>query len=88
MNKEVYGLITFKSTSFALQTEEIFKDNEFIFKTIPTPRDVSTSCGLSLLFIADDIDKAINLIKENNINIDGLYKYTKSSEGNNVTKIL
>lgn len=88
MNKEVYGLITFKSTNFALQAEQIFKENDFKIKTIPTPRDVSTSCGLSLLFIADDINNAIELIKDKSINIDGLYKYTKSIDGNEIERLL
>lgn len=88
MKKETYGLITFKSTNFALQGEQVFKDNNFVFKTIPTPRDVSTSCGLSLLFFEEDIDKAKDLIVEGHMSVDGLYRYSKSSEGNKVEKIL
>lgn len=88
MKKETYGLITFKSTNFALQGEQVFKDNNFVFKTIPTPRDVSTSCGLSLLFFEEDIDKAKDLIVEGYMSVDGLYRYSKSSEGNKVEKIL
>ena len=52
---EEYGLITFKSTQFALQGESIFKEEEIDFKTIPTPREVSHSCGLALLFAIDDL---------------------------------
>ncbi|NLY46043.1 MAG: DUF3343 domain-containing protein [Tissierella sp.] len=88
MNKETYALITFKSTNFALLGEEIFKENSFVFKTIPTPRDVSTSCGLSLLFFVDDIDKVKKLISEGNLNIDSMYIYSKSSEGSFAEKIL
>lgn len=88
MRKETYGLITFKSTSHALQGEQVLKDRNFVFKTIPTPRDVSTSCGLSLLFIEEDIDRIKELIEEGLINIDGLYRYIKSSEGSRAEKIL
>ncbi len=88
MNKETYALITFKSTNYALQGEEIFREEKLTFKTIPTPRDVSTSCGLSLLFLLEDIDKVQKLIDMENISIDGLYKYTKSSEGSKAEKIL
>lgn len=88
MNKETYGLITFKSTNYALQGEQVFKNNEIIFKTIPTPRDVSTSCGLSLFFLLDDIEKVKELINRGDIIIDGMYKYTKSSDGSNTVKIL
>ena len=88
MNKETYGLITFKSTNFALQGEEVFKDHNFLFKTIPTPRDVSTSCGLSLLFMVEDIEKAKELIRQGHLSIDGMYQYTKSADGNKVEKVL
>ena len=88
MNKEIYALITFKSTNHVLQVEKIFREKKFTFKTIPTPRDVSTSCGLSLLFLLEDIDKVQKLIDMENISIDGLYKYTKSSEGSKAEKIL
>lgn len=88
MNKEVYGLITFKSTNFALQGEQVFNDNSFVFKTIPTPRDVSTSCGLSLLFLMDDIDMVKELIDEGHLNIDSMYRYSKSTKGSIAEKIL
>lgn len=88
MSKEIYGLVTFKSTNFAMLGEEVFKENSFVFKTIPTPRDVSTSCGLSLLFLVDDIDKVKELINQGNLNIDNMYLYSKSSEGSFAEKIL
>lgn len=88
MTKEIYGLITFKSTNYALQGEQIFKENNFIFKTIPTPRDVSTSCGLSLLFLVEDIDKVKDLVNQGDLNIDSMYKYFKLRQGSKAEKIL
>ena len=88
MVEEIYGLVTFKSTNYALQGEQIFKDNKFTFKTIPTPREVSTSCGLSLLFLVNDIEKIKELIDKGYINIDGLYRYTKSNDGSKAEKVL
>ena len=87
MKKEVYGLITFKSTNYALQAEQVFKEEKLIFKTIPTPRDVSTSCGLSLLFLEDQIDEAKDLIEEGKITIVGMYKYIKTSAGTYAKRI-
>ena len=88
MGKEVYGLITFKSTHFALQAEGILKEDNIIFKTIPTPREVSQSCGLALLFIYDEIDRVKSHIEEGRINYDGLFKYTKENHKNIAEKIL
>lgn len=85
---EEYGLTTFKSTHFALQAEKILKEEKVTFKTIPTPREVSHSCGLALLFAIEDIEKIKCLIEEKRLKIDGLYKYTKENHRAKAEKIL
>lgn len=85
---EDYGLTTFKSTQFALQGETVLKDAGLIFKTIPTPREVSHSCGLALLFALDDVEKVKKLIEIQLLNIDGLYKYSKENHRAVAEKIL
>lgn len=85
---EEYGLTTFKSTQFALQGESVLKEAGVIFKTIPTPREVSHSCGLSLLFAMDDVERIKAFIKSEKMNIDGLYKYTKENHRAVAEKIL
>lgn len=85
---EEYGLVTFKSTQFALQAETIFKEKEIIFKTIPTPREVSHSCGLALLFAIDDLEKVKIFIEDKNIDADSLYKYSKEKHRAKAEKIL
>lgn len=88
MNREEYGLATFKSTHFALQGEQVFKDNNLTFKTIPTPREVSHSCGLALLFFIDDIEKVREIIDCNLLDIDGLYKFIKEDQKNMAERLL
>lgn len=85
---EEYGLITFKSTQFALQGELVLEEVDIIFKTIPTPREVSHSCGLALLCGFDDLEAIKKLIEEKKLNIDGLYKYTKENHRARAEKIL
>lgn len=79
MKEENYGVTTFKSTHYALQGEEIFKENDISFKTIPTPREITFSCGLAILFTDEDIPRVEKLVEEGILLIDGLYKYTKGS---------
>ncbi len=88
MSKEVYGLITFKSSNYALQTEEVLKEDEIAFKTIPTPREVSHSCGLAILFILDDLDRVKKYIEEGQIMYDNLFKFTKENHKNMAEKII
>lgn len=76
MKIEEYGVITFNSTHHAISGEKIFKDNEIPFKTIPTPRDITLSCGLSILFSYEDLDRVRELHTNNILSIKGIYKYT------------
>ena len=77
MQKREYALITFKSTHYAIQAEEALEEEDMDFKTIPTPREVSHSCGLSILTSVDDIEKIKKVIEEGKISIDGFYRFTK-----------
>lgn len=85
---EEYGLVTFKSTQFALQAEVVFKEEEIMFKTIPTPREVSHSCGLALLFAIDELEKVEILIEDKKIDADSLYKYFKEKHKARAEKVL
>lgn len=87
MKKEEYGLSTFKSTHYAIQAEKILKENNIFFKTIPTPREVSHSCGLALLFTPESISKVKTLMENGDIQVDGLYKFIKDGHKTIAEKI-
>lgn len=87
MKREEYGLSTFKSTHYAIQAEKVLKENDIIFKTIPTPREVSHSCGLALLFTVEDIEKIKKLMENGLVQVDGLYKFIKDGLKSSAEKI-
>lgn len=88
MKEKEYALITFKSTHYSIAAEEIFEENDMDFKTIPTPREVSHSCGIALLFSIEDIKQITKIIEKYKINIDGLYKFIKTSSKTTTQKII
>jgi hypothetical protein len=88
MNTENYGVATFKSTHHAIQAEGVLKENDIFFKTIPTPREITFSCGLALLFALDDVERVIELVENDELNVDAIYNYIKSKEGNKAEKII
>lgn len=87
MKKEEYGLTTFKSTHYAIQAEKVLKEKGIFFKTIPTPREVSHSCGLALLFMPESIDGVKSLMENGDIQVDGLYNFTKDGLRSSAEKI-
>lgn len=77
MEKETKAVTTFKSTHYAIQAEGVFKENNISFKTIPTPREITYSCGLAIMFELEDMEKVKKLVEKEELSIDSLYKYTK-----------
>ena len=89
MKEEKYAVATFKSTHYTIQAEEVFKSNNISFKTIPTPREITVSCGLAILFTLEDVPKTRELIDSGDLLIDSLYEYIKGvSPGAKVEKII
>lgn len=88
MKEEIYGVITFKSTHHTIQAEGFLEDRGLDFKTIPTPREISKSCGLALLFDLRDLDMVKDVLEQDSITIDSVYKYIKNRENSRAEKII
>lgn len=73
-------VLTFDSVNYAMQAEKAFKEDEVEFKTIPTPREISSSCGLSIVTSLDNTEYASKK-KKDGLNINQLWKHTKSKAG-------
>lgn len=87
MRNEEYGIVTFESTTHAIKGEKILKDLKLKFKTIPTPREISSSCGLSIRFDLNDLNIVNNTINANNLAVKGIYRYIKKNSANIAEKI-
>jgi hypothetical protein len=71
---EEFLVITFKSTHFALKTEKILKDLNYSFKLIPTPRNISSNCGLAIRIKKIDKEEILNILRSEEVEIEGFYK--------------
>lgn len=78
------NVITFRSTHHAIKTEKTLKNKEFNIKVIPTPREITASCGLSIKFDDEekkDIFEALKeLAKNEGIVLKGVYKINRTKE--------
>ncbi len=45
-----YGVVLFHTTTSALRSEKILKGTGLEVKLIPTPRELSSDCGIALRF--------------------------------------
>lgn len=65
-----YYIIAFNSTNEAILSEKVILDKNINARIIPLPTEITASCGLSLRIEADDLEKAIVLLGQNNITFE------------------
>ena len=82
-----YILATFESTNFAMQAESYFKKNNIKNQIIPTPREITLSCGLSLALSVDNVNKIIEAVDKNDIKVKALFKVTGNAENKKIEKM-
>jgi hypothetical protein len=67
--EEIYGLVTFKSTTNAVQSERACKNAGLKITLIPVPRHISSDCGVCLRFFRIDRDDVIRILNDKKIEI-------------------
>ncbi len=75
-----YYIIAFESTHYAIKTEKMLM-KDFKIEMIPTPREISASCGLSIKAEPDEIDDIIKLIQAESF--QGIKMFKLSIDGDN-----
>lgn len=84
---EMY-IVAFNSTHHAIRTDKLLNENNIKVTTLPTPREISSSCGISVRFLKDDIDKIEDIIESNEILYNGIFKIERLEGGRKeVTKL-
>ncbi len=57
MKLKEYYIITFTSTHHAIKFEDMLKKEKLEGELIPTPREIDTSCGLSIKLSGRDLTR-------------------------------
>ena len=77
---EMY-IVSFNSTHHAIRLDKLLSENSVRATTLPTPREITASCGISIRFLYEDIEKVKSTLTENNIEYKGIYKITRLENG-------
>lgn len=64
-----YIIITFQSTNFAMQAEAVFKAQGIKHQIIPTPREITLSCGISIRLDKKLLEAVAAEVKSGSISI-------------------
>lgn len=62
--EKLFYCLTFDSTHYAIKIEKRMKEAQLKGLMIPTPREVSASCGLSLKFLESEKDSMLSILEE------------------------
>lgn len=82
---EMY-IVSFSSTHHAIRTDKLLGENDIKSTTLPTPREITASCGISIRFSYEDMDKVINVLEENSIEYKGIYNISRLENGSKEVK--
>jgi hypothetical protein len=69
-----YGVVLFYTSSAALRAEKILLKGGLTVKLIPTPREFSSDCGISLRFNWSDELSARALLNSANLDIASIHR--------------
>ncbi|MEN6324811.1 MAG: DUF3343 domain-containing protein [Syntrophomonas sp.] len=87
ISRKNYCLFTFASTSQALKAEKVLKTNEAEFLIMPTLREISASCGLSVKIAPENFKDYYDILLEQKVIVDGLFQVEKEGNKNHINRI-
>lgn len=64
------GYILVYTTSCAFLSEEVLKNAGMNIKLVPTPRQFSSDCGISVQFENENLHKIVDILNSNNIEFE------------------
>jgi hypothetical protein len=70
------GVVLFHTTSAALRSEKLLKAAGLTVKLIPTPRELSSECGLALRFAWDKIEDVRGVLESARVDIAAIHALT------------
>lgn len=71
------GVVLFHTTSAALRAEKIARKAGLMVKLIPTPRELSSDCGIALRFDLADREKSASCLRK--LGLKAIFAYSQIS---------
>ncbi len=69
-----YGVVLFFTTSAAMRGEKVTQEAGLKIKLVPTPRQLSSDCGIALRFAWTDADGVRRCLEDKRVENDGLHR--------------
>ena len=69
-----YGVVLFYTTSAVMRAEKVLKKEQFDVKLIPTPRELSSDCGIAMRFSWSKAEDVRTLLNAARVEIEGIHQ--------------
>jgi hypothetical protein len=86
--ENIFLILTFDSTHHAMRAESILKEENIAIKTIPTPRDITLSCGLAIKASVLDKEKIVKMYEDKILDFKNLYEISIIDNKRELKKII
>lgn len=81
MNDSGDFLLTFDSTHHAMRAESLLEAAGLAIMIIPTPRQLTASCGLAIVHAAGDRESVERVLRGSTISVSGRYRIEADAQG-------
>ncbi len=71
------GVVLFHTSSAALRAEKLCQRAHLVVKLIPTPRELSSDCGIALGFPWDQVEQVKTQLDAGHVEIDSIHSMTQ-----------
>ncbi len=68
-----HGVVLFYTTSAAFRAEKTLRTHALAVKLIPTPRELSSDCGMALRFTWEEAGRVQSLLAEARVEFAGVH---------------
>ena len=69
-----HSVVLFHSTAHAIRAEKVLAGAGLSIKMIPTPRQLSSDCGMALRFDRQDEQRVATTLADNSVPTNGIYE--------------
>lgn len=84
---EKFYVVSFDSTHHAIRAEKLFKEHNLNVRMMPTPREITASCGLSIRFEEADLKEVEGIISDEELAVKGKYEMNRTDGVRSAQKI-
>ncbi|UCE19276.1 MAG: DUF3343 domain-containing protein [Gemmatimonadota bacterium] len=80
-------VITFDSIHRVMKAERILKSEDVSLTLVPTPREISSECGMVVQVGCEELERVQEIFNKNRLEIEGIYQIDEKKKTRKSMKV-